>query len=398
MNYDMAPRSPSPLPAKRVRRLTERMKALLADTLPEGPGPLADPADHDLPRSPSPEPDPLRIRVRRVYKTLRNAFGISRTYIGRPTAVPDSDVTFGDMVNEDLRPTAPTTKTRQSVRNIIFPYPNLSAFKFNMWHWNGGGKKTKAGRKELLNEVLLDESFNLEDLRGVNFEQLDKEIAENPTNGEEEGNGWSNRRVYIDIPSGQKATKASKKKQAHADAAANRQRAAGAISDDSESEDDATLGKNTMRYPVPEFHYRKLTRIIEEACSSEASKTYHWHPYEEHWQPPWENAGQEHIHGELYASKAFQNADRELQNSPREPGCDLPRVILAMMGWSDATHVAQFGQAKLWPHYWYFGNQSKYDRCRPSAQAAYHGAYFPSVRVSVLYVTCKYSRIELSAS
>ncbi|KII83440.1 hypothetical protein PLICRDRAFT_58395 [Plicaturopsis crispa FD-325 SS-3] len=45
------------------------------------------------------------------------------------------------------------------------------------------------------------------------------------------------------------------------------------------------------------------------------------------------------------------------------------------MFWSDATHVAQFGQSKLWPVYGYFGNQSKYTRCKPSSRAAHHVAF-----------------------
>lgn len=127
-------------------------------------------------------------------------------------------------------------------------------------------------------------------------------------------------------------------------------------------------------------HYRSLVHTIEETFSSEQAKAFHWHPFEEHWQPPWDGATLERIHGELFTSKAFLDADRELQNSPPEPGCTLPRVIAAMMSWSDATHVAQFGQAKLWPLYELFGNQSKYDRARPSMRAAHHAAYFPSVR------------------
>jgi hypothetical protein len=85
------------------------------------------------------------------------------------------------------------------------------------------------------------------------------------------------------------------------------------------------------------------------------------------------------MYGELFTSPAFVNADRELQSSPREPECSLPRVIYGMMKWSDATHVAQFGQSKLWPGYTYPGNQTKYDRLRPDLSAAEHFTYFPSV-------------------
>ncbi len=35
-----------------------------------------------------------------------------------------------------------------------------------------------------------------------------------------------------------------------------------------------------------------------------------------------------------------------------------PRAIAALQFWSDSTHLADFGQAKAWPIYLAFGNQS----------------------------------------
>ncbi|KAG2737310.1 hypothetical protein P692DRAFT_20883715, partial [Suillus brevipes Sb2] len=70
------------------------------------------------------------------------------------------------------------------------------------------------------------------------------------------------------------------------------------------------------------------------------------------------------------------DAHRELQESPREVGCDLPRVVVALMFWSDATHLTTFGNARLWPVYMYFGNESKYRRCKPSCNLSNHVAYF----------------------
>jgi len=42
---------------------------------------------------------------------------------------------------------------------------------------------------------------------------------------------------------------------------------------------------------------------------------------------------------------------------------DTEVAILAMLFWSDLTHLASFGTASLWPIYLYFGNLSKYP-CR----------------------------------
>ncbi|KAG6326332.1 hypothetical protein ID866_12757 [Astraeus odoratus] len=65
-----------------------------------------------------------------------------------------------------------------------------------------------------------------------------------------------------------------------------------------------------------------------------------------------------------------------LQDSPSEPGYDLPRVVAALMFWSDVTQLSTFVNAKLWPLYIYFGNESKYHHCKPSFDLCTHIAYF----------------------
>lgn len=60
------------------------------------------------------------------------------------------------------------------------------------------------------------------------------------------------------------------------------------------------------------------------------------------------------------------------------------------MFWSDSTHLAEFGQAKLWPIYMAFGNQSKYERAKPGNRALLHLAYLPSVRVSYSFSDALY--------
>ena len=69
-------------------------------------------------------------------------------------------------------------------------------------------------------------------------------------------------------------------------------------------------------------------------------------------------------------------------NRRHQPGCDLPRCVVALMLYSDATHIAQFEQAKLCPIYTYFGIGSKFVRGRPSANAGYNVASLPSVSFS----------------
>jgi hypothetical protein len=91
------------------------------------------------------------------------------------------------------------------------------------------------------------------------------------------------------------------------------------------------------------------------------------------------------VHGELYNSPSFIQANEDLQNSPKEPGCDLPRVLVGVMYGSDTTHLTSFGTAKLWPLYAFFGNFSKYRRSKPSCKLCEEIAYFQ--KVSNFFIT-----------
>jgi hypothetical protein len=107
---------------------------------------------------------------------------------------------------------------------------------------------------------------------------------------------------------------------------------------------------------------------------------FHYKPYELRWDPPHLDT-EVSIYGDLYTSAAFREAHSDLQKSLGEPDCDLPRVVAGLMFWSDATQLTSFGNAKLWPTYMYFSNESKYHRCKPSCNLSNHIAYFKTVRL-----------------
>ncbi|TFK69161.1 hypothetical protein BDN72DRAFT_878592 [Pluteus cervinus] len=391
------PTTPEPteqLPAKRRRRLTEKVRAMLGDIVPEGPGPIfeyvnAD-SDQEEPDEALPE-ESVFIRIRRRFRTLANSFSLTRTYHGLPTSIPDKDVEFTYLLSDNLHAQAVPIPRKQrpmvyrTIAEIIAPYPSISAFILNRWFWRTG-KKTKCDRDDLL-EVMFDKRFSLEDIRGVDFDRLDQKVVDHfnhqdestskhPDHEEERARasmGWKQSAVRIDVPTGQKVSKANKKRKA-----AERKRRA--KEDEVSSEDEGTSHK----YYVPDFYHRSLVDLITEVCSgSTSSSTFHWHPYKENWQPPWEDATVENVYGELYSSPAFIEAHHLLQESPREPGCDLPRVIIPIIFYSDATHLTQFGQAKLSPVYVFFGNQSKYERGFRAQRAAHTLAFLPNTPVGL---------------
>lgn len=143
----------------------------------------------------------------------------------------------------------------------------------------------------------------------------------------------------------------------------------------------------TPHFEIPNVPYRRLMDIIKTTFSSERARTFHLSPFKL-WvrypdQPP--DAPPERAYSELYNSDAMNKEYEKIitQVSPLRP--TLETVIAAIMLWSDSTHLAQFGTASLWPIYAFFGNQSKYVRCKPTEFAAHHLAYIPSVRSSNYY-------------
>lgn len=141
---------------------------------------------------------------------------------------------------------------------------------------------------------------------------------------------------------------------------------------------------------MDDFYHRSLVSIMQECIRNDARDNTHFHfePFELLWLPGSQDGVTEpvpiRLQGELYTSPAFLTAHQELQSATGEPGCLLPRVVVGLMFWSDATHLTNFGNAKLWPLYMLFGNDSKYQRCKPSNNMCEHVAYFEQVRFHFL--------------
>ena len=375
------------LPARRIRRPTARALAMLEDTFPEGPNPVEEIQSDDASTSSQTEPppvdvvthpEPLRIRIRRIFRSKKNAFGVYRMYHGKPSGVPVNASTRHHLFSDDFcalaanRSAAEEPQPQHSVSDIIDPYPNKSTFLFNDWFWTGANK-SQSSRKDLLENVLRHPDFVLKDLPKTDAElrRLDQALAENP-GSVASSSGWKVTDVDIMIPTGKKSTKTSRQQ-----AAATCQRQRHVLPDLSSDEEPTTVAARI--FTIRGFHHKSLTSLLVETFSSAEAANFHWHPFEERWERPWDKERPERIYSDICGSRAFQDADRELQASPPESGCQLPRAVAAFMFYSDATHVAQFGKAKLWPLYTMFGNQSKYDRGKSGVRGTHTAAFLPSV-------------------
>jgi hypothetical protein len=246
---------------------------------------------------------------------------------------------------QDLCDIPAQNKSSQLYATTFYPFPNHSAFIMGDWFWNGGVQKSMKSFRELMS-ILGDPEFKLEDVRDVNWDHVNKLLATDE-DGEwvDEDAGWIRMPVTISVPYQHRRGQPSSPQ------------------------------AGPRNYVVDDFYYRSLVTVIRGKLSGLMSHFFQMEPYEMLWQPA--NCQMPiHIQGELYTSPAFIDTHRKLQDSPSEPGCNLPRVVVALMFWSDATQLTSFGNAKLWPLYLFFGNESKYRRYKPSCNLCEHIAYF----------------------
>jgi hypothetical protein len=368
---ELEPPAPSMRRGTRVRRPTWKVREnQLAEVSPQEP-PFTS-TDPTPPTARSPSPQPL---THQPLRSILDKFGLSRFYPIKPSTIPDSvRVTFEEGTTPAPMATPPK---RRGLRDILKPYPNLSSFLFDHQFWTSSGSKSRNDRNTL-RDVIVREDFDASDLKGVSFEAIEKQLRQAG------GSGWRETLLTIRVPKGIKLTKAARRK-----AATDQSRLR------SGEPSMATLERPVPGAPVtiPDFQHRKFCDIIRETFSSDpAAHLFHYHPYELKWTPPGSDS-EEQVHGELYTSQAWLDEDLKVQSlalDPTETDREVPRAIAAMMLASDATLLGPFSSSKAWPVYVYFGNQSKYDRAKPTQHAAHHLAYLPSVSCSsrsIKYIT-----------
>jgi hypothetical protein len=121
--------------------------------------------------------------------------------------------------------------------------------------------------------------------------------------------------------------------------------------------------------------------VIRAAFADIQAGAFHLTPFKRLWRDPLDDH-QERVYDELYTSDAWLEAQDNIQKLPKEQGCSLERVIAGLMFFSDATCLANFGTAKAWPLYLYFGNLTKYVRSSPQSGACHLVGFLPSVSCS----------------
>lgn len=325
------------------------------------------------------------------FETEPNEFGLFRVYTNKlPQRDPEDDVTLLQLADSPNFGEDTVPQTSPSVAlgglavgdddppgkddNVFAPFKNPTTFYIMDWSHSGTGTISGAEVNRLVHDYIEKPDFNPKDLENFDYYRearlLDKanETLETPFS---DANGWIRGKVEIHVP--------------HEGIAYA-------------SEQDAPV------FEVEVVH-RKLIDIVKAAYEDPVSSTYHHVPFKlfcEHPAspndapptmpepgpstsssstpndpPPFEKT---RLYGETYTATAFAEEHESIQ-SPRQPGDpdDLEYVAVPLFPASDSTRAASFGNHSLWPIYVFFGSFSKYFRGRPSAFAAHHLAYIPSV-------------------
>jgi hypothetical protein len=315
--------------------------------------------------------------------TDANKFGIRRIYKQRPLRIPDLHVNH-DMLFA-LTAEQAVARASRTVKQIIAPYPNITSWRWNHHFWTLGDTRSIKSRS---NQQLLAQAsdFVAADYAAANFPAIEAKVIATKTHPwDNPEDGWQKVDLVIGVPVGVPRTQPEIR-----DA---RNRASRVRRNDPDVARAPAPTVEGQPYTVEGAYMRSLTGVIKNVWERDPlSRQFHTHGYEARGpRPDLEHAAssapsleqQERVLSEIYDSPEFLRLEAEARTK-LGPTTKLPIVIIAMMIWSDATHLAQFGSAKLWPVYLYFGNLSKYIRTRRSAKAAYHVAYLPSVSAPCL--------------
>lgn len=362
---------------ERRPRQQKHLPLRFRDQQPEAPAPAPPPPPPpSVPAASSTNPSAQTFSTEpELVRTERNAFDIYRVYIGRPTHNPDEDWTIEDMSDirgdaegegDDAEEEDSDLDDEEQELPWYYPFPSAFACRLTHWTFNGSNEKSLPQVQELIDNILKAPDFDIESLEELSISteatRLDQPVraAEDDEGAEEEEDnaaenvdpttdndvGWKTVNVSFPIPPCDRKVRKD---------------------------------EDLPQYTVSDVYVRKIIPIMVEAFQSSKFKDLHTTPFEEHYQPDPDGPSQR-IYSEPYNSNKWIKYVKKLYKK-RPAGDEHEIVLVDIKLSSDATKLAQFGDASIWPVYFQLGNQSKYARSQPSKHAAYHLAYLPKVCV-----------------
>lgn len=333
----------------RIRRI--RLRVTPRDFLPEGiPATDSLPQTVGLSSSEGSGPARRRLRIVRRWTTAPNTFGLWREYYSEPSFIPDLNRSLSTFQSGNLE-SHPHLPLHPSPQDALGPFPNYSTFLQAKWLWQGDTTVLgAAANKRLVDTIYSDPDFRPLDVVGVCFTSLRQKLAEYQISPFLDSDEWKETAVQISVPLG--------------------------------PQQPGNAFPASADLSVSGLQHRSIVDVVKRVLTTDPNVAhYHLHPFRQYLSTP--GSGPEELPkrvvDDIYNSDAMLREYEALRRSPREPGCPFERVILALQFWSDATQLANFGTAKLWPVYMYFGNQPKWARSQPDMHACHDIAHIPSV-------------------
>jgi hypothetical protein len=313
------------------------------------------------PLMPEPEPpvDELTDPTASQITTEPDSFGVFRKYssVSLSSHNPNDADPFSDIPS--IQPTSRSATTESigsdladsSTRDPISTSTNPTRDLLLGW-WSTEGSSDGIGSLGSLVNCLTHPLFDISELQDFNptsalrqFERTN--LSSTPGTALAPGDSWKTGTVKIKVP-----------------CTGHKQR-----------EEDAP------EFVVDGVLYRDAVEVItNELMDPDSFEDLHIKPFEEWWKPS-EDGDPVRVYSEVYTSDAMLEAEREIQAALKTTaGPQLETFVVAVLLYSDSTHLASFGSASLWPVYLFIGNLSKYVRSKPTSFSAHHIAYLPTVR------------------
>jgi len=296
---------------------------------------------------PSPS-DPETVVTQRVtlivqnrFQTAPNTFGLWKEYLYQPSYDPDAFISPEDLHHPHTSAIVRHEEGEEEGTEDASLYSNRSSELLMNWQNSFSSMKSNEETTRLVHSVLLNPQFQLSDLEKFNATNENRKA-----NAAKEKasflRSFHDASVEINVPSG-------------------------------------SAQEASWMFSISGLHYHHITTLIKEMFESPISKNFHFSPFKLFRKFP--NSEDSHrIYSEIYNSDVLLDEHDKVQRSPTDDAtCKCKKVVAALMFWSDATHLASFGTAKMWPIYLLFGNLSKYIRCQPNSGAMKHLAYIPSL-------------------
>ncbi|KAF8673118.1 hypothetical protein RHS04_07673 [Rhizoctonia solani] len=268
-----------------------------------------------------------------TYATEPDTFGQYRIYDTHPLLIPDVDSPLSDSVVLPAQP--------KNIRN----------------------SKLLNSRESLCNNVIGQPGFCPQDVIGYNFHALDRKLAEFEHTWNTlcpPSRGWKNVPIQLEIPP---------PRQTQARTQANK-----------------SVAPLRHYLTVHGLRAQKLTNIMCKAFSQNNTRSFHYMPFKAFWKPL--DSGSQpafQVFDKIYSSPSMLNAHRKVQRLKiSDSDCTCPQCIAYFMFGSDGTVLGKgFSNVKGHPIYAFFGNESKYQQCKPALNTCFHVAHIPLLPDSV---------------